>query len=339
MRLVLALAVLAVAPASAAAQTPTPTPTPEPEPVIPAGATAAGLDIGGLTVTEAAAALDAAFAARLARGVRVRVAGHRSRLRPHRIGFAFEPLRTARRALAVALRTPPEPDGTRPVDVRVRVSYDGDALRAFSAGVDRRSRVRPRNARVRMTVRRMKLRRARAGRSIDEKALTRTLRVILRDPHARRFVRARRLRVHPKVTVRDLRRRHRTVVTIDRRHFRLRLFKKLRRRKTYRIAVGAPGYPTPRGRFSITNKARNPAWSAPDRPWAGAYRNEVVPGGSPENPLKARWLGIVGGVGIHGTADEASIGTRASHGCIRMRVPDVKDLYRRVPVGATVLIR
>jgi lipoprotein-anchoring transpeptidase ErfK/SrfK len=83
----------------------------------------------------------------------------------------------------------------------------------------------------------------------------------------------------------------------------------------------------------------NPAWTAPDQPWAGAYRNEVVEGGSSANPLKARWLGIVGGVGIHGTAAEESIGTRASHGCIRMRVSDVIDLYPRVPVGAAVLIR
>ena len=85
----------------------------------------------------------------------------------------------------------------------------------------------------------------------------------------------------------------------------------------------------PRGGVSVRNKAVNPAWSAPDSPWAGAYRNETVPGGSAENPLKARWLGIVGGVGIHGTAAEYSIGTRASHGCIRMRVADVIDLYPR----------
>ena len=64
-----------------------------------------------------------------------------------------------------------------------------------------------------------------------------------------------------------------------------------------------------------------------------------MPGGAPDNPLKARWLGIASGVGIHGTAEPWSIGSRASHGCIRMRVPDVIDLYPRVPVGAPALIR
>ena len=56
------------------------------------------------------------------------------------------------------------------------------------------------------------------------------------------------------------------------------------------------------------------------------------------NPLKARWMGIVNGVGIHGTGEDASIGSAASHGCIRMHVADVEDLYPRVPVGTPVLI-
>jgi lipoprotein-anchoring transpeptidase ErfK/SrfK len=44
-------------------------------------------------------------------------------------------------------------------------------------------------------------------------------------------------------------------------------------------------------------------------------------------------------VGIHGTAAEWSIGTAASHGCIRMRVADVIALYPKVPIGTAVLIR
>jgi lipoprotein-anchoring transpeptidase ErfK/SrfK len=185
----------------------------------------------------------------------------------------------------------------------------------------------------------MKVRRARMGWSIDERALAIALDPLLADPHAQRVMRVARVRVHPKVNVIDLRRQNRAVLTIDRANFKLRYFKNLKLRRTYGIAVGAPGYETPTGRFSIHNKAVNPAWSAPDEPWAGAYRNEVVEGGSAENPLKARWMGIVGGVGIHGTAAEYSIGTAASHGCIRMRVSDVIRLYRHVPVGTAVLIR
>ena len=50
-------------------------------------------------------------------------------------------------------------------------------------------------------------------------------------------------------------------------------------------------------------------------------------------------MGVDGAVGIHGTGQPWSIGTRASHGCIRMTVPDVIDLFGRVPLGTPVLIR
>ena len=144
--------------------------------------------------------------------------------------------------------------------------------------------------------------------------------------------------VKPKVTTAGLSKAYGTIITIDRANFKLRLFKDLKLSKSYGVAVGMPAYPTPTGRYTITNKAVNPAWTAPNSPWAGAYANETVAGGSAENPLKARWMGIVNGVGIHGTGAPGSIGSRASHGCIRMTVPDVVDLYPRVPVGTPVLI-
>jgi lipoprotein-anchoring transpeptidase ErfK/SrfK len=321
--LLAALVALALLPVGAGAQ----------EPVIPPGTTAAGLDLSNQTLSQAAANLDAAFSTTLSQPVEVRVAGHRFTLKPARIGFGFDPLRTARRAYNAAVRA------GGPVDVPLHVTYDGSKLARFTTYVDRKSDIKPRSARLKMTIRRMKVRRARMGWSIDEKALAGALDPLLADPHAVRVLRVERERVHPKRNVIDLRRKHRAVLTIHRASFKLRYFKNLKLRRTFGIAVGAPGYETPTGRYSIRNKAVNPAWSAPDEPWAGAYRNEVVAGGSPENPLKARWMGIVGGVGIHGTAAEYSIGTAASHGCIRMRVADVIDLYRRVPVGTTVLMR
>jgi lipoprotein-anchoring transpeptidase ErfK/SrfK len=76
----------------------------------------------------------------------------------------------------------------------------------------------------------------------------------------------------------------------------------------------------------------------PQSPWAGKLAGTVVPGGTPQNPLKARWLGIFNGAGIHGTDAIGSLGTAASHGCIRMAVPDVIQVYDEVPVGAPVYI-
>jgi hypothetical protein len=132
---------------------------------------------------------------------------------------------------------------------------------------------------------------------------------------------------------------YKTVITIDKAHFKLRLFKGLKFRKSYGVAVGQPAYPTPSGRFAIQDKQVNPVWSVPNSPWAGELQGTTVEGGSAANPLKARWMGIANGVGIHGTGEDWSIGTRASHGCIRMHVADVIDLFKRVPVGAPVLIQ
>jgi lipoprotein-anchoring transpeptidase ErfK/SrfK len=89
--------------------------------------------------------------------------------------------------------------------------------------------------------------------------------------------------------------------------------------------------------YEIQNKAVNPAWSVPNSAWAGSLAGTVVPPG-PDNPIKARWLGIYDGAGIHGTDQTYSLGTAASHGCVRMAIPDVIELYDQVPVGAPIYI-
>jgi hypothetical protein len=329
--LILALTLTALAPAVASAQTPT-------EPRIPAGTTAGGQDLGNLTLTEAAAKLDAAFGPGFARPLEVRVAGKRFTVRPKDAGFSWDPLRTARRANIAAGAAPRNADGSVTVDVPLATAIDKDKLAAKVAAIDTRSTKPARNATVRITIRHIRSRPGRAGASLSAKRLGQRIAAALVNPLGPRILRGTRQPVRPKIREKDLRRRYGTVITVDQSSFRLRLFKRLRFSKSYGVAVGQPAYPTPNGLFSITNKAVNPTWTVPNSPWAGALRNESVPGGSAANPLKARWMGIVNGVGIHGTAESGSIGSRASHGCIRMTVPDVIDLYPRVPVGTPVLI-
>jgi lipoprotein-anchoring transpeptidase ErfK/SrfK len=142
----------------------------------------------------------------------------------------------------------------------------------------------------------------------------------------------------PKITRSELARKYPTVLVADRSTFQLRLYKDLELAKTYTVAFGAAGFDTPAGLYNIQNKAVDPAWTVPNSDWAGDLAGTVVPGGTAENPLKARWLGIFDGAGIHGTDDVASLGSAASHGCIRMAIPDVIDVYDRVPVGAPIYI-
>ncbi|MDX6647170.1 MAG: L,D-transpeptidase ErfK/SrfK [Miltoncostaeaceae bacterium] len=75
-------------------------------------------------------------------------------------------------------------------------------------------------------------------------------------------------------------------------------------------------------------------------PTAGAeVPIQRVPRGlpGPGNPLGTRWIGTSApAVGIHGTPADYTIGSRASHGCIRMHIPDVEKLYEQVTVGMEV---
>lgn len=127
----------------------------------------------------------------------------------------------------------------------------------------------------------------------------------------------------------------RVVINVDQR--RLRLIRDGRVVKTYQVAVGQSAYPTPRGRYEIVDKQVDPAWFPPDSPWAAGL-GPIPPG--PGNPLGTRWIGTSApAIGIHGTYDSGSIGTAASHGCVRMHIPDVEELYDEVALGGTVEFR
>lgn len=298
--------------------------------LIAPGTTSGGVDLSNLTVDEAAGRLDTDLGPKIAVPVTVSVGGKQFALGAQEGGVKFDPRQTAERAFYQG-RT-----GVK--DVPLAIEHSDDAVRGFVATVGKKVGRPARDARVRLTIRRMIRVRGRTGLGVNEGRLTKRIGFALDHPTAQRTLTAKRRRTQPSVSGSDLRRRYGTVLTIDRDHFKLRLFKHLRHSRTYGIAVGMAGLSTPSGTFSITEKQVNPAWHVPMASWAGSLAGQTIPGGAPNNPLKARWLGIVDGVGIHGTAEDWSIGSRASHGCIRMHVSDVIALYPRVPVGTPVLI-
>src|SRR4051794_32421871 len=181
----------------------------------------------------------------------------------------------------------------------------------------------------------------RDGLAVDASRLHHEIDAAIISPTAKRTFVAHTHHTAPKVTTAELTKTYNTLLIVDRSNFQLKLFKQLKPVKTYDIAVGMAGLETPAGVYHIQNKAVNPAWTMPNSSWvAPADRGRVVPGGTPENPLKSRWLGIFDGAGIHGIdpSEYGTIGHAASHGCVRMRIPDVEDLYPRVPVGAPIYI-
>ncbi len=178
----------------------------------------------------------------------------------------------------------------------------------------------------------------RRGLKVKASALHKQIAASLASPTGRRTFVAHTTKINPTVTVASLLERTPVTLVADRANFQLRIYRELKLVKTYGIAVGAAGHDTPAGRYAIQNKAVDPAWNVPNSDWAGELAGKVIPGGVPENPIRARWLGIAAGVGIHGTTDRASIGQNASHGCLRMLEEDVIDLYPQVPVGAPIYI-
>jgi hypothetical protein len=223
------------------------------------------------------------------------------------------------------------------VAIPLRADYSTQAVTEFVRGVGKNVFRRPRSAKISYTTKRVRLEPSRRGVVVRVGELAKRLGATLTLPTAERVVEVPTDRIRPKVTTRDLQKKYRYFITVSRPEFKLRFFVDFKLAKMYRISVGQVGFETPSGLYRIQNKAVNPSWFVPNKPWAGDLAGEVLPPG-PDNPIKARWMGIYDGAGIHGTDAAYSIGRSASHGCIRMLIPDVIELYERVPVRTPVLI-
>ena len=312
---------------------------PAPEERIRAGVTVSGVDVGTLTVAEAQAKLEQTLGPVLGQDVVVAAGGKRFALKMRDIRFRFRAEKTALRALYAGQSAPPAADGSLPpASATPSVSYRRKPVWRFVRATARRVYVAPRDARIRITLTRLFKRPGRKGRSLAVAPVVKAIQTAVADAAVAREIAPKLALVTPRIRTKELAKAYPSVITIDRDHFRLRLFKRLKFVKGYGVAVGQSAYPTPTGRFSIQSKQVNPTWTAPNSPWAGEMAGQQVAGGAPDNPLKARWMGVSGAVGIHGTGQPWSIGSRASHGCIRMTVPDVVDLFGRVDVGTPVLI-
>lgn len=178
---------------------------------------------------------------------------------------------------------------------------------------------------------------ARNGRKLRDHLLTRQLEAAVLNANADHTIAAHTHYTKPEVTTKEVAAEYPSYLTLDRATFTLRLWKHLKLAKTYTVAVGQEGLETPEGLYHIQEKQVNPSWHVPNSAWAGSLAGQVIPPG-PEDPIKARWMGIFEGAGIHGTEETWSLGQAASHGCVRMSIPDVIELYPQVEVGTPIYI-
>jgi lipoprotein-anchoring transpeptidase ErfK/SrfK len=311
--------------------------------VIAHGVTIAGVDVGGMSSAAASQKVARALHDPLSRPVAVVHGGRRFNLsardagvRADLDGMVDDAVAASRDGNIISRVARDITGGEEDAQVPARVNYSQAAVRRLAVrvarGVDRPAR----DARVEFpSLAEVK---EQTGLRVDRAALVQRVEQALTVPGVDRSVTAPVHRTRPKVTREELADEYPVLLVADRSNFRLRLYKRLRLAHTYVVAVGAVGFDTPAGLYHIQNKAVNPAWNVPHSAWAGSLAGTVVPGGSPDNPLKARWLGIFDGAGIHGTDETYSLGSAASHGCIRMAIPDVIALYDQVPVGTPIYI-
>jgi lipoprotein-anchoring transpeptidase ErfK/SrfK len=284
---------------------------------VPVGVRVAGVRVGALPPAEAIAAVQSAFA----RPLPVVIDKRTLALDPTKVATAYPTTAVAKARIAAP--------GT---NVPLVVSVHGAQLRAWIATLQKRFNRTSTDARLTFRNAKPVIRREKVGRSLDAKlVMTRVLRAL--RANTRLPVRVHTRTVSPAVASQSFA----DVIVINREINKLYLFEGTKLFRTFSVATGQSIYPTPRGRWQIVVKWKNPWWYPPVQDaWARGLK-PVPPG--PSNPLGTRWMGLnAPGVGIHGTDEPASIGYSASHGCIRMQVPDAEWLFDHVDVGTTVYI-
>jgi lipoprotein-anchoring transpeptidase ErfK/SrfK len=310
-RLVVAVVLAAVASGAAA-------PSAKQGGSVPHGVSVGGLKLGGMSAEQARAALDWAYN----RPVRFVFYGHRWRIRPAKIGATVDVEQTIGRALKASPGA----------DVLLSVRIDGGRLTQYTQGLNHWLSVPAQDATASLASNLTPVIQAgKPGLAIHQLATRQRIRAALQLT-VRPLVRPAAETVAPNVSPANFG----PVVVIYRGSNQMHVYDGTHPWRTFPVATGQSIYPTPLGSWHVVDMQRNPWWRPPDSSWAKGLK-PIPPG--PGNPLGTRWMGLdAAGVGMHGTPDAASIGYSASHGCIRMYVPDAEWLFNQVHIGTPVFI-
>jgi lipoprotein-anchoring transpeptidase ErfK/SrfK len=308
------------------------------------GVTVAGVDVGGLDQGEAEAAVRHRLLAPLRHSLEVSYDGEDWKLKGAKLKVRADLSDAVEKAVAESQ------DGGLPsrlvryvtggeVDDQIgaEVNYSQPAINRFVRHVAEEINREPENASVDPSGDSLAVVPGRDGRKVRDVKLTKDLEHAVLNAGAPRKIVASVHSTKPEVTTKDVASKYPSYLTLDRSSFTLRLWENLKLAKTYTVAVGMEGLETPEGIYEIEEKEENPTWHVPDSDWAGSLAGQTIPPG-PSNPIKARWMAIYEGAGIHGTEETESLGSAASHGCVRMAISDVEELYDLVEVGTPIYI-
>lgn len=306
--------------------------------IMPAGSTIAGVDVGGMTRTAARDTLEAELVAPLSEPITVRHEGQTFTLPATdiveidvdgMIAKAFTPKAAASLPRRVLVRLTNEAIGT---DVSLALALDGDSLGTWLTDLAARVDKPAIDATASVETTGITFVASQRGVTVDDQEARTVLSIALRD--GSKQVELPVDYTNPTVTEESFGK----VIFVKRSERKLYLYSNGALVKSYSVAVGTPGYSTPRGDWAIVEKRYMPSWGNPGSTWAADMPAYIPPG--PSNPLGTRALNLsASGIRIHGTTNNASIGRAASHGCMRMHRWDIEDLYERVEVGTPVFIR
>jgi len=286
--------------------------------VLPRGTRVAGVRVAGLSPLDAVSTVRAAFQ----RPLEVEIDHVKLLLDPTRVASAYVSTAVAKARAA-----------DRGANVPLVVAVRGSAVRQWVATAAKRVDRPALNATLQVKSGSPTITAPRVGRQLLQGKLLARLITALQG-NSRLPIRVHTAAVQPTTPVGLA---QQPTIVVNREQNRLYLFEGTTLFRTFPVATGQAIYPTPKGTWHIVVKWKNPWWYPPTQDaWARGLK-PVPPG--PGNPLGTRWMGLdAPGVGIHGTDEPSSIGYSASHGCIRMQVPDAEWLFDHVDIGTTVYV-
>jgi lipoprotein-anchoring transpeptidase ErfK/SrfK len=305
-----------------------------------------GVDVGGLSTAAARERLQQRAVEPRRRTLRVHAAGHTFTLpaKTSRITADVDvaldrALADSRRGWLGARVANALTDKRVDESLSLRIHYAPGVVAGLTKRVAAAVRRDPVDATVKPSASGLTLHDSHRGRALNESSLKRKLAASLTSARRPSTISATTHPVAPEVSTAALASKYPAYIIVDRKSHVLRFYEHLKQAETYPIAVGKAGLETPAGLYDVQWKETNPSWHVPNSPWAGALAGKTIPPG-PDDPIKARWMAFNGGAGIHGIdpSEYGSIGHDASHGCVRMRIPDVISLYARSPVHTPVFV-
>ncbi len=303
------------------------------------GVTVAGVDVGGMTRAEAVEVIDTVAAQRLDAPISMSALDDSWTTSAAELGQSADVEAAVDRAIAASESTA---FLTRvwhrlrdePVDIAVDLEFtiSGTSAQTLVASIASEIASDPRDASVSVVDGETVFVHSRRGRALGTNVSLKRLLATLDEGAT--YLRLPVTRVKPAIPDSKL---GKTII-VDRTTNELYFYNRFDLSKTYHVATAAAGYVTPAGDWTIVDKQEYPTWYNPALDTWGADLPASIPPG-PGNPLGTRALYMdAPGIRIHGTYDVGSIGTYASHGCIRMLISDVEQLYPLVPIGTRVIV-